>query len=151
MPLSGFIRALFPQFVPRTVTLGSLGDVTNDKYGYWALRNPITLGDFKLGLGFDKGAHPPGDNEINRFEAIKTHWASVWVTILERLAHELEYDGPNGEREQFLKDARPVWLLILRNSEPMEWNLGLSPEIYGGHIVTMRMRGLKCDGFTLDG
>ncbi|HET6251126.1 MAG TPA: hypothetical protein VFE47_25800 [Tepidisphaeraceae bacterium] len=115
------------------------------------LDEAVCLAGHPVEVAFQTAGVTPDAADIARYWEVEFYWPQIWQSVLSKLGNELEDDGADGERSDFLAKARPRYLEFFGTAAECEWELVLEPEIYGGHIVTMRMAHHQCYDFRLDG
>jgi hypothetical protein len=151
MPLFRLLRRLVPKSEQRTVVFGELGEATNTRDGgdrFWIVQNPLTLAGHSVSLVLDTGGVTPGDPELGAVREVTDRWADLWLSIVSKFQSELDEDGPDGEREQFLRAMRPTAVELSAKLDL--WVVRLAPEIYS-HDPFAVMKGFTCESFGMDG
>src|SRR5204862_2696592 len=108
MWLFQFLRRLTSKFKPQTVNIIGLGEASNDRYGIWYFSQPLVTSGQEIGFSIKCKERLPGDSEVAFCRRVADGWSDAWTSGISKLRQELHDDGPNGEREQFLANVRPV-------------------------------------------
>jgi hypothetical protein len=144
-----FLSRLFTKSPPPVADLGRFGRAIKGRFDFWSLATPVHLGSHTLPLDIRCKDRVPAAPEIELLEHLVRIWPAAWESIVAVAHHDLEEDGPGGDRERFLREARAVGILLDDGLE--EWEVIMEPEICAAHTMTMEMKADNCVNLRLDG